>query len=138
MERVAHGVGFGARYWLIVALEGAGIVTGSAVLRALGLGSAAVAWVSVVVGIHFLALATVWRLSLFRRLGTMIALCGAAAIAAAAAGADDGWVASIGGLLPGALLLWAATRQATTAPTVPGAARLGGRNQKLDHTDHAG
>jgi hypothetical protein len=114
----ARGVGFGGHYWLIVALEAAGIVIGSAALRALGLGSATVAWVSVVVGIHFIALAAVWHLSLFRRLGAAIALCGAAAIAAAAAGAGRGWVAGIGAVLPGALLLWAATRRATIVPPV--------------------
>lgn len=103
-------VGFGSRYWLIVALEAAGIVVGSAALRAVGLGSATVAWVSIVVGVHFLALAAAWRLSLLRRLGTAIALCGAVAIVAAAAGAGTAWVAGIGGVLPGGLLLRAATR----------------------------
>jgi hypothetical protein len=112
------GVGFGTRYWLIVALEAAGIVIGGAALRAVGLGSATVAWVSVVVGLHFLALAAVWGLSLFRRLGTAIALCGAVAIVGAAAGADTGWVAGIGGVLPGGLLLWAATRRATPSLAV--------------------
>jgi hypothetical protein len=108
------GGGFGGRYWLIVALEVAGIVTGSAVLRAVGLGSAAVAWVSVVVGVHFLGLAALWRLCLYWLLGAAIALCGVAAIIAAAAGAGHGWVAGIGGVLPGALLLWAAARGAAT------------------------
>ena len=108
-------MGFSARYWLIVALEAAGIVAGGAVLGAVGLGSATVAWVSVVVGLHFLALAAVWRLSLFRPLGTAIALCGTTAIAAAAAGAGAARVAGIGGVLPGGLLLWAATHRATTA-----------------------
>lgn len=116
----ARGAGFTGRYWLVVACEAAGIVIGSAILRAVGLGSATVAWVSVVVGIHFVALAAVWRLSLFRRLGAGIALCGAVAIGAAAAGAGDGWVAGIGAVLPGALLLWAATRRATSAaPACP-------------------
>jgi hypothetical protein len=107
-------VGLDARFWLIVALEAAGIVAGSAVLRAVGLGSATVAWVSVVVGIHFLALAAVWRVSVFRPLGTAIALCGASAIAAATVGAGAAWVGILGGVLPGGLLLYAATRRATT------------------------
>jgi hypothetical protein len=110
------GGGFNRRYWLIVATEAAAIVAGSAILRAVGLGSATVAWVSVVVGGHFVALAALWRMSLFRPLGAAIASCGVVAIAAAAAGADHGWVAGIGGVLPGGLLLWAATRTATTAP----------------------
>jgi hypothetical protein len=69
----------------------------------------------IVVGVHFLALAAAWRVSLFRRLGTAIALCGAAAITVASAGAGAAWAAGIGGVLPGGLLLWAAIRQATAA-----------------------
>jgi hypothetical protein len=113
------GAGFGRGYWLIVALEAAGIVAGSALLRAIGLGSATVAWVSVVVGVHFLALATVWRVSLFQHLGSAIAAFGAAAIAAAAAGAGVAWVAGIGGVLPGVFLLSAATQRARTIAPLP-------------------
>lgn len=115
-ERVADsdadGAGFGPGYWRIVALEAVGIVAGSAVMRLVGLGSATVAWVSVVVGIHFFGLAAVWRMGFFRGLGAAIALCGAVAIILAAAGAGHGWVAGVGAVLPGALLLWAATRHA--------------------------
>jgi hypothetical protein len=100
--------GFGRGYWLVVGLEALGIVAGSAVLRGLGLAHATVAWVSVVVGVHFLALAAIWRLPLFRRLGAAIALCGSAALAAAAAGAGDALVSTAGGVIPGALLLAAA------------------------------
>jgi hypothetical protein len=107
-------VGLDGRYWLIVALEAAAIVAGSSVLRAVGLGAATVAWVSVVVGVHFLALAAVWRVSVFRPLGTAVALCGGSAIAAATVGAGAAWVAGLGGVLPGGLLLYAATRRATT------------------------
>jgi hypothetical protein len=115
----ARGGGFDAGYWLIVALEALGIVAGAAVLRSVGLGSATVAWVSIVVGVHFIALAALWRVSLFLPLGAAIALCGVAAIAAATAGAGDGWVAGIGGVLPGGLLLWAATQKATTRRRSP-------------------
>lgn len=104
---------FSSGFWRIVALEAVGIVAGSAVMRLVGLGSATVAWVSVVVGVHFVALAAVWRMSFFRHLGTAIGLCGAAAIILAAAGAGHGWMAGIGAVIPGVLLLWAATRQAT-------------------------
>jgi hypothetical protein len=81
-----------------------------------GLPRAVVAWVSVVVGVHFLVLAAIWRLPLFRLLGGGIALCGAAGLAAAAGGAATAVVAGTGGVLPGFLLLtasyWAATRAA--------------------------
>jgi len=42
-----------------------------------------VAWVSVVVGGHFVMLAGIWRLRLFRHLGTAIALCGIVGLTAA-------------------------------------------------------
>lgn len=116
IETDAGGEGFGPGYWRIVVLEAVGIVAGSAVIRAVGLGSATVAWVSVVVGIHFFGLAAVWRMRFFQRLGTAIALCGAVAIILAAAGAGHGWVAGIGAVLPGALLLFAATHHPTPNP----------------------
>jgi hypothetical protein len=90
-----------------------------------------VGWVSVVVGVHFLALSVIWRFPLFRYLGAAIALCGATGMAAAAAGATAAVVAGTGGVLPGLLLLtaacWGATRAATSGSTTargrPGSAR---------------
>ena len=72
------------------------------------------AWVSVVVGVHFFALAALWRVSLFRWLGAAIAVCGLAGLAAAGLGASSAVVATMGGVLPGALLL-AAGYQGTIA-----------------------
>src|SRR5262249_27780105 len=89
------------------------------VLRGVGLGAATIGWVSIVVGVHFIALAVVWRVSLFRPLGIAIALCGAAAIAVAAGGAGDGWIAAVGGGIPGGVLLFLATRAPTTRHPPP-------------------
>jgi len=80
-----------------------------------GLPNAVVAWVSVVVGVHFLMLAAIWRLRLFRHLGAAIALCGVAGLTAAAVGAPGAVIAVTGGVLPGVLLLAAAYRGATRA-----------------------
>jgi hypothetical protein len=101
----ATGVGFGSRYWLVVAGEVAAIPAGAAILRPAGLGHAVVAWVSVVVGVHFVVLAAVWRLQLFRPLGAAIALCGVAGLIAAAVGAPTAAIAGVGAVLPGMLLL---------------------------------
>ncbi|MBO0809194.1 MAG: hypothetical protein J2P32_12940, partial [Actinobacteria bacterium] len=80
--------GFRGAYWLVVAGEVAAIPAGAALLSGpAGLPRAVVAWVSVVVGVHFLILARVWRLPQFRLLGAGIAGCGAAGLIAAAAGA---------------------------------------------------
>jgi hypothetical protein len=65
--------------------------------------------------VHFLILAAVWRLPLFRYLGAAIALCGAAGLTAAVAGAPAAVMAVAGGVLPGVLLLAAAYRGATRA-----------------------
>lgn len=108
--------GFGTRYWLVVAGEAAAIPVGAAVLAGpAGLPRAVVAWVSVVVGVHFLVLAAIWRLRLFGYLGAGIALCGAAGLAAAASGASPAVIAAAGGVLPGALLLVAGYQGATGA-----------------------
>jgi hypothetical protein len=120
--RPAARSGFRGPYWLVIAGEAAAILAGAAVLNGpAGLPRAVVAWVSVVVGVHFLALAAIWRLPLFRHLGAAIALCGAAGMAAAAAGAASAVIAGAGGVLPGFLLLtvsyWGATHPTTSDTT---------------------
>jgi hypothetical protein len=106
--------GFGSRYWLVVAAEVAAIAAGSALLNGpFDQPRAVVAWVSVVVGAHFAALAAVWRVSLFRWLGAAIALAGLAGLAAAGFGASSAVIAIVGGVLPGALLLAAGYRGAS-------------------------
>lgn len=114
--RPADQGGFGGSYWLVVAGEAAAIVAGAVLLNGpAGLPRAAVAWVSVVVGVHFLALAAIWRFPPFRLLGAGIALCGAAGLTAAAAGAAAAVIAATGGVLPGILLLAASYWGATTS-----------------------
>jgi hypothetical protein len=115
--------GFGVSYWLVVAGEVAAIVAGAVLLNGpAGLPRAVVAWVSVVVGVHFLALAAIWRFPLFRLIGAGIALCGTAGLTAAAAGATPAVIAATGGVLPGILLLaasyWGATSSQRARPTV--------------------
>jgi hypothetical protein len=118
--------GFSGSYWLVVAGEAAAILAGAAVLNGpAGLPRAVVAWVSVVVGVHFLELAAIWRFPLFRLLGAGIALCGAVGMAAATAGAVPAVVAGTGGVLPGLLLLTAGYWGATHAPaTYTGTAEI--------------
>jgi hypothetical protein len=109
--------GFGPRYWLVVAAEVAAIAAGSALLNGpLDRPRAVVAWISVVVGVHFFALAALWRVSLFRWLGAAIALCGLAGLAAAGLDASGAVITTVGGVLPGALLLAAGYLGASAAP----------------------
>ena len=107
--------GFGRGYWLVVAGEVLGTLVGLAVLNGpLDAPEAAVAWVSFVVGLHFFALAVVWRQPLFHRLGAALAACGAVGLVLAAAGSDASWIDAVGGVAPGAVLLgfavWGSTR----------------------------
>ena len=98
--------GFGRPYWLVVAGEAAAIPAGAALLNGpAGLPHAVVGWVSVVVGVHFVVLAAIWRLRPYHLLGAAIALCGAAGLTAAVMGAPPAVIDMVGGVLPGVLLL---------------------------------
>lgn len=97
---------FGLGYWLVVAGEAAAIPAGAAVLNGpAGLPHAVVGWVSVVVGVHFVVLAAIWRFRLLRLLGVAITLCGVAGMTAAIIGAPLAVIDTVGGVLPGVLLL---------------------------------
>ncbi|HEU0101413.1 MAG TPA: hypothetical protein VFR07_03765 [Mycobacteriales bacterium] len=98
--------GFGRPYWLVVAGEVLLIWVGLALLNApLDTPDAAVAWISCVVGAHFLALAVVWRNRLFHWLGGAMLACGLVGLVLAARGADVGAIKLVSGILPGAILL---------------------------------
>lgn len=117
------GGGFGRDYWLVVAAEVLAIGAGLVVLnRVLDAPQAAVAWISLVVGTHFIGLAVVWREAFFHWLGAAILLCGVVGLVLAATAAPAGAINVVGGVLPGAVLLafavWGSTRGAapTTTP----------------------
>jgi hypothetical protein len=112
-ERTADapkGIGFGPGYWLVVLIVlfgGLFIING--VLDASGAG---VAWVALVVGVHFIALAIVWRAPVFHLVGGVIAVCGALGLALAVVDASEATIAVVSGIIPGAVLIgsgwWAA------------------------------
>lgn len=116
------GRGFGRPFWLVVAAEAAALAAGLALLNGpLHAPHAGVAWVSTVVGAHFFALAVVFGQRFFHWLGAAIMACGVIGLVLAAGGAPVPLVATISGIVPGALLLasgwWGAHRTApTTAP----------------------
>ena len=122
----AGGGGFSRRYWLIVAAEVLAIWFGLALLNGpLHTPHAAVAWISSVVGAHFIALALVWRNPLFHWLGTALLGFGVVGLVLAARGSAVGVIDLVGGVLPGAILLgfglWGSTRGASSygAQAVP-------------------
>jgi len=86
---------------------------------------AAVAWIALVVGIHFIALAVVWKLLSFHGLGAALALGGVAGLVLATVGFAVSPIDVVGGVVPGVILLgfglWGATGNADSpvARSVP-------------------
>ncbi|GAA0953069.1 hypothetical protein [Actinocorallia libanotica] len=114
--------GFGRGYWLVVAAEAVAFVGGNALLNGpLDLPDGVLAWIAVVVGVHFVALAKVWREPSIGWVGGGVALLGLIGLGMAVAGAPQEGIALTAGVGTGAVLLggcgWAALR----GPRVPAA-----------------
>ncbi len=119
------GISFTASYWVVVAVEVIAIVVGVRLLAGpLKTPDAGVAWVALVVGLHFVALAVVWAQPIFGWLGGSLGVCGVAGLLLAFSDAPKAAVAGVGGVLPGGLLLgfalWAVVRPATPARSESG------------------
>jgi hypothetical protein len=96
---------FSPRYLLVVAAEVVLLFGGIALLRALDRPEETnVAWVAFVVGIHFVALAPVWRQRGILVPGVVLTLFGVAGLVLAATSAVE-WVPFASGVLSGAVLL---------------------------------
>lgn len=107
---------FGRGYWWVVVVEVVALLGGLRVLSGpLGVPEAAVAWVSLVVGVHFFALAAVFGERFFHWLGGVITACGVVGLVIAISGTGEVWVELVAGVLPGAVLLgfgwWGARRR---------------------------
>jgi hypothetical protein len=104
---------FGRGYWMIVLAEVAAGMAGLIVINGLlDHPDAGVAWIALVVGLHFIGLAAIWHEPSVGWLGAAIALCGLAGLLLAAADASEATIATVGGIIPGVLLLggsWWAT-----------------------------
>jgi hypothetical protein len=110
---------FGRRYWLIVLIEFAAIFAGARILSGpLERSYAGVAWVSLVVGIHFFFLAGHFRLRFFQVLGTAITACGAVGLVLAFATGSAPAVALVSGVVPGFILLGFASWGVSRRPRV--------------------
>jgi len=93
------------RYWRIVGLEGIALFGGLVVINAvLGQPKVAVAWIAVVVGVHFVGLARLWGMDLYLVLGAVMAVLGLAGFVLAAAGASAGTIGLVSGVLSGVAL----------------------------------
>lgn len=118
----SDGPVFQRAFWLVVCVEAVLIFGGVRILAGpLATPEAGVAWVSVVVGLHFFALARIFDQAFFNLLGAAISLCGVAALILAFTGAGLPSVDLVGGVAPGLLLLasalWGLQRRPITAAT---------------------
>lgn len=94
------------RFWIVVAAEVVVGVAGLVVINGpLDVPNATVGWITLIAGLHFFGLATVWRQPFLHGLGAAITVCGVAGIALVAAGASTAISATIAGVVPGGLLL---------------------------------
>ena len=77
---------------------------------------------ALVVGVHFIGLAVVWKAPVFQWLGAAIAICGAVGLALAVGDASGATIAVVSGIIPGALLIgssyWAVLSDSTVGSSV--------------------
>ena len=96
---------FGRKFWLIVAAELVLFQLGFQLLRVLGAPpESRVAWIAVVVGLHFVAFARLWRAPSMALLGAVVFALGAAGLALSATSAVD-WTPIVSGVMSGFVLL---------------------------------
>lgn len=93
------------RYWRIVGFEGIALLAGLVVINGvLGQPKVAVAWIAVVVGVHFVGLAKLWDMNLYLVLGMVMTVLGLAGFVLGAAGASAGSIGLVSGVLSGVAL----------------------------------
>jgi hypothetical protein len=93
------------RYWIVVAFEAVALFAGLFLLNeVLHRTAVAVAWVAVVVGVHFFPLARYWRIPLFHWLGAAMTVLGLAGFLIYAVGGTATTVALVAGVGSGAAL----------------------------------
>lgn len=97
---------FGRRYRFVVAAEVLAGAAGILVINdLLHTPRATVAWIALVVGLHFFGLAAVWRMPSLRWLAAGMSVCGAVGLVLCACGVPQAAVAAVAGIVPGAMLL---------------------------------
>jgi len=93
------------RYWLILALEAVALFGGLAVINnVLHRTAVSVAWVALVVGMHFFGLAWIWRMPLYHWLGAAMTLLGLAGFLVYALGGTAATVGLVAGVGSGVAL----------------------------------
>jgi hypothetical protein len=93
------------RYWIIVALEAVALFGGLFVVNGvLHRAAVSVAWVALVVGVHFFGLARIWRMPLYYWLGAAMTVLGLAGFLIYALGGTAAIIGLVAGVGSGAAL----------------------------------
>ena len=93
------------RYWLIVVLEAGALFGGLAVINSvLHRTAVSVAWVALVVGVHFFGLAGIWHMPIYHWLGAAMAVLGLAGFLIYALGGPAAIVGLVAGVGSGTAL----------------------------------
>jgi hypothetical protein len=93
------------RYWLIVALEAGALFGGLAMVNGvLHRTAVSVAWVALVVGVHFFGLARIWHMPLYHWLAAAMTILGLAGFLTYALGGSAGMVGLVAGVGSGTAL----------------------------------
>lgn len=100
----ASSRGFPRSYWVIVGIEAIALIGGAQLLARFGYPEFGVAWVAVVVGTHFFALARAFDLARFHLLGAVITLLGVAGFGLGGFG-SAGLIPVVSGVASGFTLL---------------------------------
>jgi hypothetical protein len=104
-SRLRSGSRYGRGFWWVVIAEVVLLVVGLQVLRIASAPSEAnVAWIALVVGLHFIAFAFVWREASIAVPGAIVFLLGVAGLALSATSANE-WVPLVSGVCSGFVLL---------------------------------
>lgn len=96
---------FSRGYWLIVAAEVVALLAGIVVINAVfGAHELTVAWIALIVGVHFFGLGGLWKAGALHVLGAVLAVLGVAGFVLHAAGGSNLVVALVSGVASGVAL----------------------------------
>lgn len=106
LDEAGQAVGrFDRRYWVVVAVEVVALLAGLVIIkRVLDAERFIVAWIAVVVGVHFFGLGPIWRDSTLYLVGAVLVLLGLAGFLIGTAGGSAAAIALVSGVGAGAVL----------------------------------
>ena len=103
--------GFARGYWAVVAAEVVALLAGLAVITVVnGAHKLTVAWIALIVGIHFFGLGVAWKATVFHVIGAALTMLGVAGFLIFAADGPAWLVALVSGIASGLVLYAAAAR----------------------------